>query len=291
MFLVLFSCRKQIDFQLPTQTQSLVVNSNLCADSFISFTLKYTQAINDNTKPLLENNAIIEIFTKDTLLLETIPMGSNGHYLSVNTKAQASLFYLVKISLPGKVYWMGDSVPSPSQSKILKTDSIIFQGKENFFRINYQLKDLQNGLDYYGIKMKHYCELYTLKPNGDKDTTLIEEWIDVETIDPILTEDQNNKFSKKHLLFSDKYFNGSPIIFNFGTGALANSISKKTKSIVIYMEHYTRQAYDYYSTLNEHIFYQNDPFSQPTLVKGNINGAYGSFTGKNVHNDSLIFKY
>jgi hypothetical protein len=285
------SCRKEIEFKLPPGTQSLVVNSNLCNDSLIGLKLTYTQAINNNNAIYTENNASIEIFDKDSVLLEKIINSQNGIYQTITTKAKASTCYLLKISTPQAIYWMKDSCPGICLGSILKVDSTIFQGKIDFYRIKFQLKDLQTCSNYYGLKMKHTYESYITTIGGKVDTILAEEWIDVETIDPLLTQDENNKFTKKHLLFNDAFFNNNTIDFSFGTSSIANSTTRKTKQLSIDLEQYSFDAYQFYATLFEHMFYQNDPFSQPTLVKGNINGAYGSFIGKNINRTVILFKY
>ena len=289
--LTTISCRKEIEFKLPSGTQSLVVNSNLCNDSLISLKLTYTQAINDNSAINTENNASIELFDKDSLLLEKITNSQNGIYQTITTKAKESTCYLLKISTPKAIYWMKDSCPGACLGSILKVDSTIFQGKTNFYRIKFQLNDLQTCTNYYGLKLKHTYESYIVGIGGKVDTTVTEECIDVETNDPLLTQDENNKFTKQHLLFNDAFFNLSTINFSFGTSLVANSNTRKTKQLSIDLEQYSPDAYVFYTTLFEHMFYQNDPFSQPTLVKGNINGAYGSFIGKNINRTVILFKY
>lgn len=285
------SCRKEIEFTIPKVDKVLVVNSNLCVDSLISVKLSYTQAINDNSKNITENNAVVQFFSKDSILLEQINPSSNGFYQTVLLKAQASTTYLLKITTPKQVYWMQDSCPLKCIASVVKIDSTVFQGNQNFYRIKFQIKDLQSFTNYYGLKLKHVYESYRNKGGGLIDTLMNEEWIDVETIDPILIQDENNKFSKKHLLFSDMYFNKSTINFYFGTSAIVNTSTRKTKKLSIELEQYSFDAYQYYATLYEHLFYQNDPFSQPTLVKGNISNAFGSFTGKNIIRTTLLFKY
>jgi hypothetical protein len=281
----LFACRRQIDFNIPEQAQMLVVNSNLCADSFISFTLTYTQSIKDNSAVAMEKNATILIFDVDTNILDIINPSAGGYYKS-QVKALPSTIYIAKISIGKKDYWASDSLPAKVEGEISKVDSVIFQGRTDFLRIRYDLSDKQAYPNYYGIRMKHCFEKFQ-----GADTTLEEEWVDVETIDPVLLEDENNKFSKKHLLLTDLRFNNTTINFNFGTSVIINNGSKRSRMLVVYIEQYSFKAYQYYSSLNQHLFYQNDPFSQPTQVKGNISDAFGSFIGRNTRADTIAFKF
>jgi hypothetical protein len=283
--LFIFACKQDPGIVIPAEKPSLVVNSRLCADSLISFNLSYTQSITNNSAPEIVSNAIIELFDKDTVSIETLSNLGNGVYLST-TVAQASKYYIVKIMLPAQTYWSGDSVPVKVDGKITSTDSINFRNNPFFYQIHFSLNDKQKYQNFYSFKLKHYFEEYLLN-----DTLLKEEWLDIETIDPILTEDLNSRFSKRHLLFTDRYFNNTNIQLSFGTPKIANNSLTKTKKLILYTEQFTNHSYSYFSSMNEHIFYQNDPFSQPILVKGNINNAMGAFAGENIKADTINFNF
>ncbi len=282
----LFACQKQAGIIIPDLERSLTVNSSLCLDSVIHINLSYTQSITDNSAPVAETNANIELYNRDTVLLEILTHSSSGNYISTAIKGLAGEKYIIRIITPKQVYWTSDSLPARIDGKILSADSINFHNNPYFYQITYQLKDKNPYQNYYGLKVKHYYE--EIKPN---DTLLKEEWINIETIDPILIEDINSRFSKQQLLFTDKYFNNSVVDIEFGTSKIINTTQYRSKYLVIFNEQYTFDAYRYYSSLNEHIFYQNDPFSQPINVEGNIKNAYGAFTGKSIRTDTLTFKF
>lgn len=282
----LFACRKQVEIAIPELEPSLTVNSVLCLDSLIRVELSYTQSITDNQPVLKETKALIELYNKDSVLLETLTNEGNGYYTTIATKAIPSLKYILKIITPKLTYWTSDSVPAGTDSKLVSVDSINFHNNPYFFQITYQMRDKGVFQNFYGFKLKHCYEVFSAT-----DTVQKEEWLDIETKDPILTEDVNSKFSKKHLIFTDRYFNNMSIFLELGTSKVFNNSSGKSRFLILYLDQYTYDGYRYYTTLNEHIFYQNDPFSQPINVEGNIGNAFGAFTGKSTNNDTISFKF
>lgn len=280
------ACRKQVEIIIPEHEPSLTVNSTLCLDSLIRIELSYTQSITDNQAVMKESNARIDLYNKDSVLLETLTNKGNGNYTSITTTGKSSLKYILKITTPKLTYWASDSLPARTDGKVVSTDSINFHNNPYFFQITYQIRDKGLFQNFYGFKLKHCYEEFSAT-----DTVQKEEWLEIETIDPILTEDANSKFSKKHLMFTDRYFNNMAIFLELGTSKIFNNSSGKSKFLIVYLDQYTLDSYKYYTTLNEHIFYQNDPFSQPINVEGNISNAFGAFAGKSIKSDTISFKF
>lgn len=284
------SCRQPGDIVLPETSPVLVVNSVFCKDSNMSVRLSYTQGITDNSPRKYEAGAIVTLHDKDSVLMATFTNNGNGWY-SLAQKPQVSKLYFLKIQEGSNIYWTNDSVPPTPQIIINDTSRIFFQGRPNFFLIEMALADKQTAPGYYGIKLRYNYEVYTLDDAGQhKDTAYKEEWLDIETNDPLLNESEFAKFSKKHLLFTDRYFNNTTAILKPGSSAIIRNNRQKPHFLIIYTEQYSPMAFQYYATINEHIFYQNDPFSQPAAVSGNIGKAYGAFTGRSVKADTIHFK-
>jgi len=277
-----------IDLNLPKQEQSLVVNSNLILDSFIKINLSLTQGITENTANYNINNAIVSIYDSDTNLIEVLQNGGNGTYFSNSLKGLSNKKYLARIINQNKIYWATDSIPLMANTILMDTARILYQGKPNYFNIEYKMIDNQIQTNYYGLKIKRYFKQFQ-KINNIPDTINKEEWINIDTRDFILTENEITQFSKQHLLFNDRFFKNISRNIKFGNHNILNTINQKTTSLIIYLEQYSPQAFEYYHTLNEHLFYQNDPFSQPSLVKGNIQNAYGAFIGKSIKADTIKF--
>jgi hypothetical protein len=262
---------------------SLVVNSSLYCDSLININLSLTQNIIDNNPPTIVSDASIEIMNKDSVILDVPNYNGNGNYLSW-VKAEPGKRYLFRIQYSGKTYWGDETIPDTLKAELSDTGRIIFQGKQNFFQLKLKINDYQNSDNYYGLRLKRTYDKYS-----GSDTVQAEEWINIETIEFILTENPESRFSKKHLLFSDRYFNGIHQELKFGSGSLFSVEGEKTKALTLYVSSYSLNAYKYYTSVNEHLLYQSDPFSQPTVLKGNIEHAYGSIVAQNTKVFELSF--
>lgn len=286
--LIFISCRKVIVLDLPVQKQTLVLNSNLTLDSFISINLALTQGITENAPNYSINNAFISLYDKDSNFIENLQNGGNGLYFSNTLKGIPNKLYIAKIINQNTTYYTSDSIPNKSVAFIIDTARIIFQGKANYFNIDYKITDNQKQTNFYGLKLKRkYIQYFTI--NNILDSIAKEEWINIDTRDFILTENEISQFSKKHILFNDRFFSQATRTIKFGNANILSSINQKTMALIINLEQYSPQAFNYYQTLNEHLFYQNDPFSQPSTVKGNMPNGYGAFVGKSIKADTIKF--
>ncbi len=288
LVLVFVSCRKVIDLNLPVQPQSIVLNSNLALDSFLTINLALTQGITENAPNYSINDAFISIYDKDSNLLEVLQNGGNGSYFSNILKGASNKLYIAKIINQNTTYYTSDSIPNQSNTLIIDTARILYQGKPNYFNIDYKIIDNQSQTNYFGLKLKRkYLQYFTT--NNLLDSVIKEDWITIDTRDFYLTENEISQFSKKHILFNDRRFNQSARVLKFGNAEILTTTNQKTLALIVYMEQYSPQAFTYYQTLNEHLFYQNDPFSQPSAVKGNILNGYGAFVGKSIKADTIKF--
>ena len=276
MLLALLSCKQEVIINIEDKPSVLVVDADLNTDSFICVNLSRTQNITDNSGKKLIDDAVIEVFDKDTGIVDVLMPYSNGIYKSTVTKPMAGKQYLFKVFQNNRVYWVNERMPDSMACVIQDTARIVFQGKNNFFQLQLRLDDPLAQKNYYGIKVRRYYN----QINGT-DTQLQVEWARLETVDLILTEDPQTRFSNKHLLFKDAYFNGSKQYLKFGVADLFTTADQQTTALELFVSSYSENAYNYYSSVNEHLFYQNDPFSQPAIVRGNVsNGAYGAIVGQ-----------
>lgn len=278
------SCKREISVDIPDKTPQLVVNSEISADSLMVINLSLTQNITDNSAKPVVPDACIEVFDKDTGFLDVLSYTSGGDYVAGSLKSKATTTYIFRLSRGGTSYWVSQRIPDTVKCS-MDTSRIIFQGKSGFFQVELKLDDPPRE-NFYGLRVKRVYETYQ-----GADTTRQEEWVVLESIDFILTENPKAKFSKQNLMFTDQYFNGvQNQSLKFGASGLFSNQGQNTRMLVVYTTSYTQEGYDYYTSLNEHLFYQNDPFSQPTLVRGNIPGAYGAVIGKYNRADTVRFK-
>lgn len=270
----MISCKREINISIEDKPPVLVVDAMLLKDSLMSVTLSWTQNITDNGPKKVESNATIELYDEDTSILDVLNHKGNGFYQSGSYKPVPDKVYLFKISATDKVYWVNERMPDTLRCVLQDTSRIIFQGREDFFQINLRIDDPSHSENFYGLRLKrHYDEIL------GQDTMHLSEWVKLESIEFILTEDAQIRFSNQHLVFSDRYFNGNKQYLRFGTGDLFNKGKQIIRAVELYVSSYSVNGYNYYSSVNEHLFYQNDPFSQPTLIRGNVPGAFGGVIG------------
>ena len=268
------SCKKEIAVNIVDRPVMLVVNADLLCDSFVEINLSMTQKITDNTDQKKVDDAVIEVFSKDTTILDVLTSQGNGVYKSAVVKPRAAKNYLFKISQQNKVYWIDEMMPDTFDLNIVDTSRVIFQGQNNFFQFRLDLSNDVFKDNFFSFRLKKIS-----KTVQGTDTILVEEWSDISSVDFILTENSQSRFSKKHLLFTDQYFRGSKQEFKFGT-SLSDKTNLKTVKLILFVSSHSESGYNFYTSVNEHLFYQNDPFSQPTLLKGNVPNAYGAAVGQ-----------
>ena len=285
MILGLFSCKQEIVINIEDRPSVLVVDAPLYPDSVFCVHLSRTQNITDNSGKKYIENAVIEVFDEDTGIVDVLLHAGKGTYKSSGTKPETGQLYLFKIAYNNQSFWASERMPDTLECVIQDTSRIILQGKNNFFQFNIRLTDptLQN--NFYGISVKRYYN----QING-KDTQALVEWARLETVDLILTEDPQTRFSNKHLVFKDVYFNGSTQYLKFGIADLFSNPSQITTALELSVASYSQNAFNYYSSVNEHLFYQNDPFSQPAIIRGNVSGAYGGIVASYQQRFLLKFK-
>lgn len=271
----MLSCKREIVINIDDKPSVLVVDAALYPDSLLCINLSRTQNITDNSGKKYIEDATIEVFDEDTAIVDVLMHSVNGIYKSAVTRPEAGRLYLFKIARNSETYWASERIPDTMECVLQDTSRIIFQGKNNFFQIQVRLNDPLTKKNFYGLKVKRFYQ----QING-KDTQNLVEWSRIETVDLILTEDPLTKFSNKHLVFKDVYFNGSSQYLKFGVADLFTTPGQVTTGLELVVSSYSENAYNYYSSVNEHLFYQSDPFSQPAIIRGNVPGAFGGIVGQ-----------
>jgi len=282
--LLILSCKKEISINIDDKPAILVVNAELDADSLMRFNLSLTQNITDNGGVPQVNDAVVEVLSGDSQILSVLDNQGKGLYSSAWLKPKAGTRYLFRITRGSGEYWVDEQMPDSFKADVLDTGRIVFQGKSGFYQFHIRFKDDVLRSNYYGLRLKRIFEKYS-----GSDTIVTEEWVNIESIDFILTENPESKFSKKHLVFRDTYCNGLNQELRFGAAGLFGRTDQKTLGLVLYTASYSESAYAYYSSVNEHMFFQNDPFSQPTLLRGNVSNAFGAVVGRFTQTYAISF--
>ncbi len=278
------ACQKEIKFDLSNNQSKLVVNGHMFNDSFISIDLSVSGQI---TQSVFQSyvNGVVELYDKDTNQLLTLINKGNGYYFSNIFKAQANTIYLFKIKTNERIYWICEEIPDTVFSEVKDSSRFFFQGNEAYFQLKLQLFDKSILKNFYEIKVKRFYKEW----NGIDSIKKV-EWVDINTQEFVLNESPISKFSKKQLLFSDRFFNGQKVNLNVGIFGLFNTPQQRTTHLQVYVSSLSLNAFNYYTSINEHLFFQNDPFTQPSQIIGNVPDAYGAITGRYLSIETIGFK-
>lgn len=268
--LLLVSCKQEIIVNIEDKPALTVVVSELDKDSFFTFRLSLTQNITDNSPEKHISDAVIEILDKDSNLLESLQHSSGGMYKSALIKPVPASRYLIRIKDSRGEHFADETMPTPIQILSLDTARIQFQGQKDFMQLKLVFPDTATQGNYYGLRLKRTFVRYS-----GTDSVLSDEWLNIETGDLIITEDPDSRFSLKHRLFSDRFFNGNVQEIKFGASGLFGKPDEKTKSLELHFSSYSQPSFRFLVSVNEHLFYQNDPFSQPSGIRGNVSNAAG----------------
>lgn len=278
------ACQKEINFDLSDHQAKLVVNGHLFNDSLISIDLSISgQITQSEVQPYV--NGVVELYDKDTNQLLTLNNNGNGRYFSSVYKVKANNIYLIKIKTNERDYWIREETPDTVFSEIKDSSRFFFQGNEAYFQLKLQLNDKSILKNFYEIKVKRFYKEW----NGI-DSIKNEEWVDINTQEFVLTESPTSRYSKKQLLFSDRFFNGQKVNLNVGMFGLFNTPQQRTTHLQVYVSSLSLNAFNYYTSINEHLFFQNDPFTQPSQIIGNVPDAYGAITGRYLSVETIVFK-
>jgi hypothetical protein len=189
-------------------------------------------------------------------------------------KPKPNAHYLFKFYGLGKTAWVDETMPDTFQLKFIDTSRVIYKGEANRFQITFQVDQTrQNKPAYYGIKVKrHYFKVI------GTDTQFAESYVNIASNDLILNEDSRTAYSTQHLLFSNRIVLANAQTYRINLEV--DSAQQKTTAIDLQFSSMSQSGFNYFTSLYEHVFYQNNPFVQPNALVGNVIGGYGALTGK-----------
>ncbi len=253
----------------------MVVSGQIVPDSFLRLRIGSTQSITDNSGPLWVNSGFIEVYDKDTNLLEVLSNGQSGFYQSLTYKPQANRRYLFKLYGLNRTAWVDETVPDDLNLKLIDTSSLLYNSSKKHFKIQFELGQIPvNQAAYYSIQLQRTYQ----KINGS-DTQYLKQYVDVYSSDLILTEDARTAFNKKDLLLTNRIIKSSPQLLSVHAPVILDG--QVTTALDLTVKRISLSAFDYYSSMYQHLFYQNNPFLQPNALNGNAVGAYGALLGVN----------
>lgn len=277
--IIFFGCETVIPVDIP-YTPSLVVDGAFNPDSVWSVKLSLSQHIlnkynylqteviedEDDIKMVTirdENNALVES------LFEYKPEGFfRGEYKG-KTKPEINKTYRLEIETNsyGRVTASGHLPPVVPITSAKIENSSSDKG-EPVRMITVEFSDDGNTANFYEMYIIGYSEspIYTDQGEGKKRSY---RTVPFSISDPAYSEKVHNN----SILFDDTLFSGKKIKFSLKIENNSGNIDR------IVLRNITEDLYKLTVNRQLQAINDNNPFAEPVLIKGNIQGGYGIFTG------------
>lgn len=268
-------CESVIEVGLPKETPQITLNSIVNTDSLVRVNLTKSRPGGSGSTAFENINNAEVLFYKNNQKIGQLLYQGNGNYSLAGVIAtDPSALYGIKVNaqgfnvveaaetMPKKPLITSFSAPAYSNSNYLYKD----------FRISLTLNDDPEN-NYYLIRA-------FLKSSTSKDIIPVQLTNNLGQFSPVGTREAT--------VFTDKLFNGKPIILNLEISNLL--VSQGPHSIVIELANMSRTYYDYEFTVKKQL--TNDPlFGQEYVpVSNNVKNGLGVFAAYNSVSSSFEVK-
>jgi hypothetical protein len=222
-------------------------------------------------------DAIINLY-ENGLLLGTLVHDVNGQY-KIGLKPKIKKEYFIEVVSGDQRCTAIDVLPDTVSVVSLKLDTVPFLSGQGFLQFTMEPSNILNSKEFYEVsaflEVREYIELLGVIV----DSIDVIRAINLETIDPIILANANNKNYKEQYLITDQALSLGTAI-KFGTYDIKElKGNEELKSITIILRSMSEDAYNYYNSVYNQIYYRSDPFSLPVKVQSNIQNGHGVFAG------------
>ena len=297
--ILLFSCSKQIEIEIPKQESKLVINSTIGVQHsfympdimFLLLEIKDTKHIFDTTNNYIENPDVY--LYKNNILIDTIEYIDTTKIYSLNQTPFIGDKYSIRIKKGDyKTITANTSIPS----KVIITDTVItplaYIDDEGFAvsEIVITFTDPADEINFYEIAVSDIGFTFD---NSDVS------YYKLSTNDNIITSENYYpsliRFDLKKpefLLFRDSEINGMEHSLNvyYTPPQTWNSIGMHY--ITVHLRNVTEEYYNFKTSMLQHFYSKKEDIlygqGEPLNVIGNIKNGYGIFAGYN--NDMASFR-
>lgn len=290
--LLLFSCEREVDIELPAFEQKLVINSFLEKDSVVKISVAGTGSPFDETPKWIDDATVI-LFCGSNC--DTLMRIDTGLYLSSFIATALQEYQIIVNDAGYPVASAKETVPSAINGfQISNLRDSVATDEEGSFYSEFTLSFIDNPNldDYYEITVYNSCI------NFMHDT----EFVDVSCFsnEPIISTSTQTDYYSSSLLFTDKLFTGNsqtlkinffPVAYGTSNGLQGELVDPDYKLIVV-LRSVSKSYYQYKKMLPEHLNAQEYDFWQgigdPVQMFTNIEGGYGIFGAYSTVRDTLI---
>lgn len=262
--LLLWSCQKVVEVELPEHEPKLVVNAVFNTDSLFTVDVSASQSAFSNDTHTPVEDAVVGLYQAEKHLLDLQHKG-NGIY-QADQKPEALQYYELKVSAPG--YPNAGAVSYiPAEPLIYNVEArrgpVLYDWQGPTVNASFTLEDTPEEENFYYLRV--------FSPDTSFTEIPYERYVTIISSSPVEYE-----FSMEtRMFFSDKLFDGQAL-------HLTLNLENNPENITyVQLAHITKEYYQYVRTLNTQSY--NDSFNlTPIPVSNNIRGGMGLFAGCNV---------
>ena len=282
-----FSCTQEINITPKDFTEQLVVNSSLNSDSFISIFVSKTNTISSQLNYSPVTDALVKIY-ENKVFLGNLGHSVNGRY-ALAIRPKKNVEYFIEINSGNLECTALDLIPDTVSVVSVQIDTVPFLNGQGFLQFTMEPSNIPGVKEYFEVSAQFNLREYKKKFGVVVDSNDIIRTVNLETIDPVILSNANNKNFKEQYLFTDDALVASSKI-KFGTyDARDLSANEKVVSCILIFKSLSKDSYSYYNSLYSQIYFRTDPFSLPVRIQTNVLNGYGIFGGVQEDRVEILF--
>ena len=282
LFIALTACSKVVEIDVPFDKPSIVVNSIIQPDTFMTAKLSLSNFILDS-KPYYDTimDATVEVY-EDGNYLGALNYENDYNYSNHSLYPKAGSAYELRVAKPGyEMVTAKTTVPkNPPQFEIINIQDITGEYGNTQKELTIKITDIPD-TSYYEFFISQYQYVYLIINNVSVvvDSTLLR--IGMVTSNLLVSPDGDSYYSNS-FLFDDVLFQNTSITLKITLPNLTYNytLEKMPPDINLYisMRVINEDYYKYIVSLEKQQESEWTPFAEPVFVYNNINNGLGIFS-------------
>lgn len=291
-FIVITSCEKEIDIDIPEKDRKIVINSLFNSNEEISVNISKSLNILDVKEFKFLDNATVRLFENGNFI-ENLLLQSKGNYESTTFIPSTGNSYKLEVNVPDMQSATATTIIPELLINNLTIDTNMTLYEDEFYssealECNIGFTDLSENKEYYWFYITgdryDYVWDYNYETGYD---TITKGNIYFNSDDPIIESWVSEGLG---FVFSDRLFNGSDIDFTIYLNKYMY-YELDTNILEFNIACISKDFYLYAATHNSHLNAQDNPFTEPVQVYTNVENGYGIFAGYSSLSDSIAIHY
>lgn len=282
---VLTACTTVVDFDIPLNKPTVVVNSLFTPDSTWQVQVSYSNSIlnvspGSHFQPA--GNAIVTILDSNNQVIEILSGHSDKYHLysyQGQTKPLSGRSYTVQVAINDEpILKAMNKVPTQVPIASVQIDSSRFKSDGEPIDMDIDFIDPADEKNYYQIKIIEDA-VYVV----NNDTVLLTQELYFKRVEQTLANEITDEESGPEKLITDNLFDGKNRTVHIKLYrprfSYSSSIIERHARMVLLSV--SEEYYNYFTTKNLQGNSNGDPFAQPVQVFTNVENGLGIFAGYN----------